>query len=441
VAISEISEEVRRLIDQLKIPDRVSNQYLKEAMLLQALTEPGSVILDPQLQDFIQGVRLEVPLLSTGSLDESELKEMVEALGSLASPLENNQGYRIRLRDLIERPQLGATTEMELLLKQPTGSARMTLYVVSSLGGEDLSRLQMLQGASLLLRDTKLVAALGSKVTQGKALSAFLAQVRELGRVMTAVGDATGPKVKALKGALSFVGRTGSWAGKTAGTAGTKLWGTLADQPIVKSGRLFTILTFVAVAAEVTVSSIEYAHAETDDQRRAIYINGHSRVSASLLYMVPYLGLGLVVVDAAHMFFGFPFETADAIRSLHYGAESAFTLLLTGKTSATLQLEQLEMRLGIPQYEVAFERFLRHSGEADDIRLNLIGNYDQLRNVALRHMSFVWLAHRGVAKQTNNAYGRRLELHMKIFEETRRVFLVVRDQLRADLVKAQPLLP
>jgi hypothetical protein len=440
VAISEISEEIRRLINRLKIPDRVSNQYSKEAMLLQAITEPGSVILDPQLQDFIQGIRLEIPLLTTAALSESEIEEMQQAMGSIASS-DGKGVYRIRLKDLLDRPQLGTQTEMELLMKQPTGSARMTLYVVSSIGGEDLARLQLLQGASLLLRDARVLSALGSRATQTKALAALLAQVKELGRVMTAVSEVTGPKVKALKSVLSFVGRTGGWAGRTASSASSKLVGVLSDQPIVKSGRLFTILTLVAVAAEITVSSIEYAHADNESDKRRIYINGHSRVSATLLYMVPYLGLGLVLVDSAHAFFGFPFETADAIRALHWGAESGFTMLLTGKTPTTLELQKIEMSLGIPQLEGSFERFARHSGAGDEIRMNLMGLFDQMRSVALRHMTFVWIAHRGVAKQTNNPYGRRLELHMKIFDETRAVFAGVRDQLRRDLQSLAPVAP
>lgn len=431
VGIHEVSKEVEKLMEEFSIPDRKVNRYLNESLLLQAIAEPGSAILDPQIQDFVRNVRVKMLIDEATGMSPNEVTELRAAMGSAMSQ-DADGSLRINMERLFAMERIGTHTTQELVMEQVSGSGRTALYVLSGIGGEDLMRLRGFQAAALLLKDAQRFERAASVVGQTQS---FARIVETAGRFAHAAADlgksASSPLIARLAGAgIRFVGAVGgpitSGGGKILGRG----YHLVRDNPLVKNGTLFKALVIANVAVTVTVGAIEYSATTDEDRKYEIYVDAHSRVSATLAYLIPYVGWGLALVDLAHATTGFPYETADLVRGLHRGTYAGWLYVLYGETPTSIEVKELKNQLGIPVMEAYLTRHVRNLTSVELCDSALISLAQDMQNITVRYLGFVYIAHRSFASTVSNRYGRELEIAEIDFAKQRGVFANVQRKLR-----------
>jgi hypothetical protein len=456
VAIGEITKEVESLIKRLQIKKRVNNRYLELSMLMQAVTDPGSALFDPQLQSFLRGVRLRLALGSTDKLGGEDISQLRNLLGDKAV-VESTNGTRILLSYLIDQQQNNPyqKTGMELQVNQVGGSGRSVLYVVSTVSGPDLMRLRTLNMAAVLARDVDRVGSLvasssaapwlakgvqAGHISLQKVLAMLpkaanfvnqLAQASQTGAVAVSLKALAGT----LKGAVALQ-NIGVKVAEVAGPRSAQLLRAVKNNKYVKNGTVAGVLIFATAAVQITVGVVEYRHAQDEDLKHEIYINTLARTGATLTYALPVVGWGAAALDLSHAFLGVPFETADLFRGFSRGVEAA-TYWFLGTSATEVEYTNLENTLGVPRHEVYFRRHIRFVGcetSIDNCQQAIARLRGEMQDLALSQLTLLYVAHRTFAAKTNNKFGRRTEDYMRDYMQKRRLVreyeTLVQDQIK-----------
>jgi hypothetical protein len=446
VPVTEITKEVEKLIKSFKIRDRVKNRYLPQSMLMQALADPGSALFDPQMQAFLKGVRLQLELgESNDELGTDEWEMLKELLGE-ENIIQESDGVRIRLSSLVDESRPGAQSGLELRLKQIQGTNRSVLYALTGVGGGDILWLRTLQAAAALTRDTPAVYA-------GLRGTAIATRAAELGQISIAallqalpkaaqginalaaagVGSNTGMILKGLGFTLQKAVSVQNFAVKVGGQLApraARIFRAVGQNRYVRNGTVAGVLTFAVAAAQITVGVVQYRASDDGDERHAIYIDTLARTGATLTYLLPVVGWGAAAVDVAHAFLGLPFETADAFRGWAWTVESA-TYWWMGTNRVDVELAGVENQLRVPRHDVylyQYGRNLESQAEAEEAVLKLRGEF---QDVAISNLLLLYVAHRTVATETSNAFGRKQEDYMRAFAKNRVTFGDTMRQIRS----------
>lgn len=117
-------------------------------MLLQALVEPGSAIIDPQMQAFLKGVRIEYQVAQVDMPTIKELYALNDAAGEKIVKREGNS-LTIDLTKLYGLNRNDTFSALKIRLDQVQDQTdRAIMYVISSVSGEDLMFNKILQQAA-----------------------------------------------------------------------------------------------------------------------------------------------------------------------------------------------------------------------------------------------------------------------------------------------------
>jgi hypothetical protein len=447
-SLGEISEEVEKVIKAFKIRDRVTNRYLPQSLMMQALADPGSALFDPQMQAFLKGVRLE---LNLGESDDSMGQEDWEILKELLGEeniIREADGVRIRLSSLMSQERDGAQSGLELRLKQVKGTSRTVLYAITGVGGGDILWLRTLQAAVTIARDSAAIQAGLSGTAAGLraaslakvSLSAIFAALPKAAASINAVaaaavGTRTGAMLKVLGWSLQRTVSLQNLAVKVGGRLSphaAKVYRAVANNRYVQNGTVAGVLTFAVAAAQITVGVVQYRNAESADERHAIYVDTLARTGATLTYLLPVVGWGAAAVDVAHAFFGLPFETADVFRGWSWTVESA-TYWWLGTSRTEVELGSVEFELRVPRADVYLyrhSRWLKTKAEAEQAVVKLRAEFQE---TAINNLLLLYVAHRTFAQETDNVFGRKQEEYMRAFAKNRTSYRTTMDEILAQI--------
>ncbi|MEO5668660.1 MAG: hypothetical protein ABIR96_11425 [Bdellovibrionota bacterium] len=454
VAIAEITKEARSLISHYQVPNRVKNRYLPTSMLLQAIADPGTALLDPQLQSFLKGVRLKVALGQTESPGVNDILSLKQILGANAV-FERNGETRIRLSYLMDQ-QTGNSymkSGLELSLQDVKGSGRSILYAISTVSGEEQMMLRTLQAAAAMARDMDHAVAIGKQVATALPL---IGKLQKLGSIsltsllaaLPAAAQGVNALVATANGGLIGTGlRTAAWALKgivSLQSVGVKVTTKLSPKAMkilsaaknnkyVKDGSVTGILTLAVAATQITVGVIEYRATDDEDRKSEIYVDTLARVGATASYMLPVVGWAAAALDLGHAFLGVPVETADLFKG--YGrAVSATTYWFMGTSEADVKMTEIEAALNIPRNDIFFTQWGKQKNlSVEACNMSLTKLRSETQSLAIGELSFIYLAHRSFASGTNYSYGARLETHLRSYLNNKKAANDAAQKIQEDL--------
>lgn len=435
INVTEVTDEVQKIIKRFNAKKRVNNRYLELSMLLQAVTDPGSALFDPQLQAFLSGVKLKLALGVTDKMNSADVDALREVLGR-GAVVQGSDGTRILLSRLIEEQKNNPfqRTSMELQINQVDGTGRSVLYAISSVAGEDLMRLKTLHIAAVLARDFDKISAVAATpiVVKGVKLAHLSWQtlLKVLPKAAVYVSEyantsAVGPMAKALKAAAGIL-KGAVWlqnlsikAGELVGPKTVGLVSAIKNNKYVKNGTVAGVLTFVAAAVQLTIGVVEYRHADDEDVKKEIYVNTLSRTGATLSYALPVVGWGAAVLDLSHAFLGVPVETADLFKGVSVGTENV-TYWFIGTNRTEVAYSELDSKLNLPRPVSYFKLRSFCENTVESCESALMALRDEMRDVAFSQMVLLYVAHRSFASDTNNRFGARIEDYIRGYQENRR---------------------
>ena len=410
--------------------NRINNRYIGQSMLVQALAEPGSVLVDPQLQEFLKGIRIEYSLGEVEMPKRLELDEINDSLGENIIK-GDDQNVQIDLSKLFEVERSGTYSAMKLEYRSMPGKAgRATLFVISSVSGEDLMFNRVLQHAAMLAQNADAIAA-------SKAAEVGSKVVNTVPKFLVHLGEALKNTVKYGKDADSL----GNYAGVWNSAKKTLVWGLAkAEAPrmaitkmvqspgvqkvmdytvrtkFVQNGHLFHSLIALGVLMEVTTGIIEMNNAETVEDRRYARNEMLARTGGQLLYLLPYVGVAAMTVDLLHYTMGLPVDSADLFRGAGYLGES-IGLWMAGYNHTTFRLAELELKYKVPLHEVYLWEHAYNLKSLSDAVNGRQMIYNQIQQTSLNNLSVIYLAHRSTKDRSNYDFGKRLAEYKTHYEK------------------------
>lgn len=432
--VVDLSDKAKVLMDAYQQYEqknnRINNKYLAQSMLVQALAEPGSVLVDPQLQEFLKGIRIEYSLGEVEMPKQMELDEINDNLGDNIIK-GDAQNIQIDLSKLFAAERAGTYSAMKLEYRSMPGKAgRATLFVISSVSGEDLMFNRVLQHAATLAKNADAIAA-------SKAAEAGSKVVNTVPKFLVHLGEALQKTVRYGKEADTL----GAYAGAWNSSKKALVWGlTKAEAPrlaiskmvqspgvqkvmdytvrtkFVQNGHLFHSLVALGVLMEVTTGIIEMNNAETVEDRRHARNEMLARTGAQLLYLVPYVGVAAMTVDFLHFAMGLPVETADVFRGAEYLGES-IGLWMAGYNHTTFRLAELELKYKVPLHEVYIWEHAFNLKSISDAVEGKQMIYNQIQQTSLNNLSVIYLAHRSTKDRSNYDFGKRLAEYKTHYEK------------------------
>lgn len=439
-SIVEVTKEVQGVIARFAAKKRVDNRYFELSMLMQAVSDPGSVLFDPQLQAFLRGVRLKLALGVMDSMNGSDFSNLRGLLGRRAV-VQTPEGVRILLSYLMEKQESNPfqRTAMELQVNQVDGTGRSVLYVISTISGEDLMRLRTLNMAAVLARDFDKISTL----VKHPSLSPVVIRGMQLSHISFQKVMAALPKAAMLVNQMAHSSNNGVIAMSLKAIAGVlqgavavqnlgvkvttemtprtaKLLAELKNNKYVKNGTVAGVLTFVVAATQITVGTIEYRNATDEDVKFEIYVDTLSRTAATMTYILPYVGWAAAALDLSHAFLGVPFETADLYKGYAW-LWGETTLRLMGTSGTQLAYTELERKLILPRHDVYFKSKARCDNTRASCEAAIARIHAELQDTALSQLNLLYIAHRTFAAKTNNKFGRRMEDYARSFQQNRRI--------------------
>ncbi len=449
IDLGDITEEVVRIMKQFKISDRVTNRYLEQALLMQAIADPGSIFFDPQLQEFLKGMRLSVYLGDVPAESASEWDVLRDTLGADLVTRDKEGNVRIKMSGLVAQERPGSEQGLDIRLQQVDGEDRQRLYVISSIAGPDLLRLRTFMALTTLFRDwdagVKVARTAAGVISQTQAY-AFLAKtsklvidfskigVSEASRVMMwiirivyyTVESIPGIKAASLqqirellrtaaltisRGGVEKFTKLGKWVSPKV----KQSFNWVKNQKHIKNGNAANALIILALAAETAIIAVEYKHAKDENQKYEILMDGGARVGATLTYALPVVGLGAAIVDLSHTFLGLPFETADAFRAYRHGVENLAYRHYAGMNKLEFDLLEQQQSLNLPRNAFYIEKFAKNVSTLEKARQNVIELDQQIQDISARYLVHLYLAHRRIAPKRENVFGRKQEDYMREF--------------------------
>jgi hypothetical protein len=469
VDLGDITEEVVRIIKQFKIDDRVTNRYIEISMMMQAIADPGSILFDPQLQEFLKGVRLSVYLGDMPSNSGNEWDILKEVLGEKLVTRDKEGNVRVKMSGLVGQQRPGSEEGLDIRLQQISGGQRQALYVISGVAGPDLLRLRVFLALATFFRDWDKSATL-ARTAAGRIGNtqawAFLSKMgklvidfskvgaRDAGRVLMWVIRIVYYTIEAFPGikpqSINEIRELLRTAALTISRGGvekfTKFYQWMSprvqqsfnwvkNQKYVKNGAVANGLLIAALAAETFVIATEYRHAKNEDQKYEAWMQGAPRLAATLTYGVPIVGMGAAIVDLSHTFLKFPWETADAYRAYRHGVENWAYQHYAGMNKMEFDLNELQLSLNLPRNAFYIEHFGKNITSLEIARQNMINLDQQIQDIASRYLVLLYVGHNRIAPTRENTFGRKQEDYMREFAGNYNSYIKTRALLVEGLAK------
>jgi hypothetical protein len=464
IDLGDITEEVVRIMKQFKISDRVTNRYLEQSLLMQAIADPGSILFDPQLQEFLKGVRLSVYLGDVPANSASEWDVLRDSLGTDLVARDKEGNVRIKMSGLVSKTRPGTEQGLEIRLSAVKGDDRQSLYVISSIAGPDLLRLRTFMALATMFRDwdrgVVLAKTAAGVISQTQAY-AYLAKMsklvidfskigaREASRVMMWVIRIAYYTIESLPGmkaaSLVQIRELLRTAALTISRGGVekftkffqwmsprvqKTFNWVKNQKYIKDGSAAKGLIFMALAAETFIVAVEYKHAKDPDQKYEVWMDGGARIGATLTYALPVVGLGAALVDLSHSFLKLPFETADAFRAYRHGVENMAYNHYSGMNKMEFDLNELQLSLNLPRHNAYIERYSKNVQSVSSARQRIVELDQQIQDISARYLIHLYMAHRKIAPGRENTFGQKHEDYMREYAGN----LLAYNRTKAELV-------
>jgi hypothetical protein len=437
VDLKDIATIAEKLTKELKPEDRVTNRYRPQALLLQALSDPGSVVLDPQIQDFLRGVKIKVPVMALADNDSKEFFELFAGFdGDFIKPLPKKEGdFVIDFKRLLGDQYEDGTDLGEILLEHRRSKVgESMLYVVSGVSGADLYRARTLQ---ILLKAAQAYLPVHSKMPWSLTnLKAFVVKIPQM-------------LAKLRESQLKYW-QASSWIAQLWGTAHAVPQGFLlgaraahrffelnpkilqtvdkiAANPKIQwakanteNGKLLLALTLVTVSTRITTGVMDARQSEDSFEQADILIDTASDSAANLTYLLPYVGWPSMLVDIGHDIGWLEFETSDAYNWIERGLVNTMLKIRTGQTMSSIKLAELDARWALPyssvEYRIWKNKLSAPLADPEKIGMDLL---NALQDLALRSLMHNYQAHTRYFKTRDYEFGVALEGQHKSFRHAR----------------------
>lgn len=424
------------------LEQRVRNRYLFQSMLVQAIAEPGAALLDPQLQAFLKGVRIEIDLGDTDGLSEVELAQYKKVLGEGILKV-NDEDISIDLTKLYSLNRVGTTSNLKLQMeKEKTEAGRVGLSIVSGIAGEDLMFLRYLQVTSIALRDTHRILrtdpALKTINFLDKVFDSFAALSETVRGTRAMQVTTVGSLSQTIRGFLATFVKLPSkvYDGVSViskSKAGQALSSAIRNNKYIQNGKLLKGLVGLSIMAELTAATIEYQYIEKKQDKYALISETGARVGASASYLVPVLGQVTAAIDLADLVFDTGFETADVLRGV--GKVAAYgTLAYYGYTPTTLKLSSIENAYKVPRHNVHLELHGAWIDSKDDAQLRQVQLIKEMETITLNNLIVLYRAHRSLDRGANTDFGERIYVYSRGYDSNIKVMKntqkIISDKIR-----------
>lgn len=425
--------------DNLKT--RVINRYLYQAMLFQAIAEPGSVLLDPQLNAFLKKVKIEIDLGETEELSEDQRDMYAEYLGD---DIFQRDDYlsSIDLTKLLGLNHKGLDSNLKLIMKKSKSDAtRETLSIVSSVAGEDLLFIRVLQVMAVGLKDGDEIASSKVAITSVNLLDKVFDKLASFANAIRGAQNSGGgkwvtfvDKIQAgIGGAFKFPSQVyNGIKGTINSPAGQRVITAINKNPHIQNGTLMKGLVGLGVIAELVTATIEYQYLETKREKLDKVSETAARVSATGSYLIPIVGQVAALIDLGHFTIGYGFETADIYRTVGYLAGKA-TLAYYGFSETTIELTKLENSYRIPRHYVYLKRHGAHIDSLEEAESRRGELFKEMENITLNNISLLYRAHRQLDRGANTDFGERIQTYHESFKENLKTYRSTAKQIEDEI--------
>ncbi|HLE10704.1 MAG: hypothetical protein A2504_02495 [Bdellovibrionales bacterium RIFOXYD12_FULL_39_22] len=459
----EVAENVAQLQQNYeKLRERVSNEYLNEAMLMQIIADPGAVVLDPQLQAFAKKVRIEINLGKVESPSAIEVANVQQVLEeNIVEVGQGGSSYSINLSKLYGITRHGTYSNLELKYATEKGNlSQSTLMLISSLAGEDLLFLRLLANSTVTAGPILNTLSATSKLSSSWLNKNVIDKLIQSGiRMKMAAGEGGAiimprspivPIVPNMPPATTIAGQKLSMLGRLYIAFTERLNGIKSPVEkivnaeftkaavdrfneithgkiveMIKNGTMFYLLIGLNVFAEATVGALEYANAKTTQDKRDVRDETLARMGGSLLYAVPGVGVITGFVDLSHLFFRLPVEGTDLFflaRSL--GQRAA--LLGSEFNPTSLQLREYELSLNLPREANALDRYTKNINDIGKAQTQLAALSNEVQNIVQSYLSLLYKGHRHLSRRIVDHsmydFGEQIENYIEQFEDNLKTF-------------------
>lgn len=428
-----------------EINHRIKNRYLYQSMLMQAIAEPGSALLDPQLQEFLKAVRIEVKLGQTDAPGAEEISAYKAEFGE-GIVKSNGGALSIDLSKLYGLDRPGTISNLELQLeKEKDGLGRASLSVISSVSGEDLMFLRFLQVAALGVKEGPRVSQsniarttvnLVDKIFDGLATFSNAIKGNQVGATSNA-----GSIIRAMRGFLGSFVKFPSKLYDLVGSGlnskiGKKISHSIKTNEKIQSGKLMQGLVALAVAADLTTAVIEYQYLETGKEKRELVAETSARIAASATYLLPVVGQVAGVIDLTHLLLGTSIETADFYRGIGTLTRYA-TLAYYGHTPTTISLGKLEFKYRIPRDNVHLQLHGAWIENKEDAQAREVDLFLEMEEITRNNLVLLYRAHRQLDRGANSDFGERIYVYSQQYDSNLEVMKETQKTIKNEMEKIE----
>jgi hypothetical protein len=405
-------------------------------MLLQALAEPGSVQLDPQLQKFIQGVRVEIDLGETEGLDAKQREALEGALGEDIFS-DGDDKTSINFTKLYGLKRKGTHSHLELQMgKKKSENDMVTLSVVSGIVGEDLSVMRVFQSIILTMQN-------GHEMASNPQIIKAVGIADEIFDVMAALAK----KATSSKNEISSVGRliqfsqntganiirlpsfTYDWiASFSKSTYGKKMINAVQNFEFLQNGNFMAWLTLAAVTVETVTATVEYQYLNTKTEKRELIVETAARLFSFPIYFLPYVGQVAIGIDASHALFDTSWESADIYRQITKYAIKR-KLRQYGFNETTLLLNGLEFEYDIPRNDIKFVLHGSNIKTLDEAMKRQVLLNKEISNTTKNNLVLLYRAHRELKRGANMDFGRKVHNYTDSYKSNIQTYLRVSKEI------------
>ncbi|MAX65932.1 MAG: hypothetical protein QF441_13020 [Bacteriovoracaceae bacterium] len=425
------------------VKKRVVNRYLYQSMLMQAIAEPGSVLLDPQLQAFVKQVKIEIDLGETQDISPQEQAAYLSSFGEDIFKADD-LGVSFDLTKLFGLERKGTISNLELNLKKSKSDpARTSLSIVSSVSGEDLMFLRYLQVATVGIKEAPVL--LKTKAAQKT--------IHVLDKIFDTIATwsmaVSGPKATSpgvFNGIVHGIRVAGGWIvkipktaydtiGKVANSkAGQAIGKTIKENPYLQNGSLMKGLVVLSAIAEITTAAIEYQYTETKREKLDLISETGARLAATGTYLIPIVGQVAAIVDFTDLIIDTGVETADIYRGV--GKIAAYgTLAYYGYTPTTIELAQLENAYGIPRHNVKLALHGAWIEDLEDAQKRQIELFKEMENITLNNLIVLYRAHRTLDRGANTDFGEKIYEYSQQYDSNLEMMKKTEQTIQKEIIK------
>lgn len=447
----------REVAEKYQLPDRRFNKYREQAMLLQALVDPGSMTLDPQLEKFFKGVTLEYDFGEFKSLKEKDVRDFKAHFANECVE-ENGGNISLNFHCMIGGSPDSAENVQRMIFNAPgNGVEGITVRVVTAIGGENLIWFRRIQEGLKLYRNVEVlqtvvrdhkvsgfVFSLFEKLSKIQKLSplahdanalpslghwtqiAVRTAARGTGKGTTALGNFLSHKYEIFRDVHfqaflqkkfpKFI-RMDKWKGwlKSSTEGGSKF----------KNGSALKFFVGVGVTAEIAMAVVDCLVVEDEWVRNNLLVDHAASALSQLTYLARFRGfhLGLYVawLDVLN-YAGVPFNSTDIYRGIIKGVWGLALRAQGYKSMLDKELSELDKSLGLPGAPLNYFQYV------NDLSLD---NVDMKRSQAIveiykttnSYLTALYLGHRKINDQEGHKdFGGRIHIYMDQYEKYRQEY-------------------